>query len=82
MSARDPSSREVEPTPPSPPNRDPRDRLGNFVSQAVRLGGLVVVLNEIFTQDTLRPAALAIAALMIAGAQGLEQFLRSFFGDK
>jgi hypothetical protein len=49
------------------------------VTNLIKLGGLVVVLHEAFRPE-IRPGALGIAALMMAGAIPIETFLRSFFG--
>lgn len=54
--------------------------LGLIVTNAIKLGGLAVGLNEVFAHNELRTGALALAALMMAGAQSLESFLAAFFG--
>lgn len=53
----------------------------SVVTNLTKLAGLVIAGNEalIRTQPT-RPIVLAIAAFMMAGAQGLETFLDKFFG--
>lgn len=54
-----------------------------IVTNLIKLGGLVVALNEVLIRSgDLRPGALAIAALMMAGAQSLETFIGSFFDTK
>ena len=51
-----------------------------FLANAIKLGGLGVAINELLIRSELRPGALAIAAFMMAGAQGLESFLQAFLG--
>lgn len=58
----------------------PTERAGFVVTNLIKLGGLFVVLNEVFVENELRPQALAVAALMMAGAQSLESFFQNFFG--
>lgn len=53
---------------------------GLIVTNLIKLGGLVVALNEALIEPAIRPGALGIAALMMAGAQSLETFLTAFFG--
>lgn len=65
---------------PLDPELSPSQRFGLIVTNLIKLGGLVVALNEALAEPTIRPGSLAIAALMMAGAQSLETFLASFFG--
>lgn len=62
--------------------RDPTNpgQVGLVITNLTKLAGLVVVVNEALFEPVLRPEVIGIAALMMAGAQGLETFLRSFFG--
>jgi hypothetical protein len=69
------------------PNTSPDDdqrpipgQVGLIITNLTKLAGLVVVVNEALFEPVLRPEVIGIAALMMAGAQGLESFLRSFFG--
>lgn len=62
--------------PPAP------ERAGLVVTNLIKLGGLVVAINEVFGHAELRPGAIGLAALMMAGAQSLESFLSAFFGSK
>jgi hypothetical protein len=55
-------------------------RAGLVITNLTKLAGLVIVVNEALLEPVLRPQVVGIAALMMAGAQGLETFLRSFFG--
>ena len=55
-------------------------RVGLIITNLTKLAGLVIVVNEALFVPTLRPEVIGVAALMMAGAQGLETFLRSFFG--
>lgn len=52
------------------------------VTNFIKLAGAAVVLNEVFIEAAIRQEAIAIAALMIAGAQAFESALLSFFGRK
>ncbi len=69
---------QTEPLPP----RAPAERAGLVVTNLIKLGGLIVAINEALIEPTLRPGALGLAALMMAGAQSLEAFLTSFFGSR
>lgn len=51
-----------------------------IVTNLIKLGGLAVALNEVFLKPEIRSGGIALAALMMAGAQSLETFLTSFFG--
>lgn len=66
------------------PRRQPaQQRARGFtllVSNVARLAGVVVTINETLLRPDLRPIALAVAALMIAGAQGLESFVEKLLG--
>jgi hypothetical protein len=53
---------------------------GLLVSNLAKLAGVVVTLNETLLRTDLRPIALAVSALMIAGAQGLESVLDKLLG--
>ena len=53
---------------------------GLVITNATKLAGLAVVIGEVFVRSELRPIALAVAAFMMAGAQGLETFLEKFLG--
>lgn len=52
------------------------------VTNLTKLAGLIVALFEVLGREEIRPGALAIAALMMAGAQSLDTFFKSFFGGK
>lgn len=70
---------QVEPE-PQPYQRRPGEMVGILVTNLIKLGGLVIAIDEVLGHDVIRPGALGIAALMMAGAQSLETFLTSFFG--
>jgi hypothetical protein len=53
---------------------------GLLVTNIAKLAGVVVTLNETLIRHELRPIALAVAALMIAGAQGLESVIERLLG--
>lgn len=56
------------------------ERAGLVVTNLIKLGGVAVVINEVFIEAAIRTEAIGVAALMMAGAQSLETFLTSFFG--
>jgi hypothetical protein len=45
------------------------------ITNLTKLGGAALAINEALFRAELRPLALAVAALMIAGAQGIESIL-------
>lgn len=47
----------------------------DIVTRLTKIAGVAVTINETLLRAELRPIALAVAALMIAGAQGLESVL-------
>lgn len=53
-----------------------------IVTNLIKLGGLVAALNEMLIRTELRPSALGVCAVMMAGGQGLESFLSAFLGGK
>jgi hypothetical protein len=57
----------------------PGEYFGILVTNIIKLGGVVVAIDEVLVQPVIRPGALGIAALMMAGAQSLETFLTTFF---
>lgn len=64
---------------------DNRRQAGGFVKSTyiittlTKISGLVIAANEALLRTELRPVALAVAAFMMAGAQGLDSFLGSIF---
>jgi hypothetical protein len=63
------------------PSRQPNEqRFGLVLTNAVKLGGLVIAVHEALLVQQVRPIVLGVAALMLAGAQSLEQALVAFFG--
>lgn len=77
---------ENEASPPAererlPSRRPLAERYAQFFTAAVKVAGLVIAIKEALIVDPPRdPVVFAIAAFMMAGAQGLDQFLSSFFG--
>lgn len=63
-------------------NGVPAGRTIEVVTNAIKLGGLVIAINEALIRTELRPAGLAVAGFMMAGAQGIESFLNAFFARK
>lgn len=55
---------------------------GLVVTNLTKLGGLAIAINEALIRTDPRPVALAVAAFMMAGAQGAETFLEKFLGTK
>lgn len=57
------------------------ERAGFVITNLIKLGGLVLVMHDAFTDPSgVDPGTLAIAAFMMAGAQGLDSFFQAFFG--
>lgn len=65
---------------PQPPSNG--ERAGYVVTNVIKLTGVAIVVGEILVRSDVRPSVLALAAFMMAGAQGIESFARSFFGTK
>jgi hypothetical protein len=59
---------------------EPLERASLVVMNLIKLAGVLVVLNEVFAEPHIREGALAVAALMMAGAQSVETFFSAFFG--
>ena len=55
------------------------EQAGFLVTNTIKLGGLAIALIEVLARPEIRPGALAISALMMAGAQSLESFFQAFF---
>lgn len=67
------------------PRRVPRrlswgERVGLAFTGLVKLVGLLIAANEAFLVPHRDPAAFALAAFMMAGAQGLDSFISNFLG--
>jgi hypothetical protein len=56
------------------------ERAGLVVTNLTKLAGVVITLTEVFGRNETRPEVLGIAALMIAGAQGVENLLKGVLG--
>lgn len=57
------------------------EQAGFVITNLIKLGGLVLVLHDAFSAPPgVDPGTLAIAAFMMAGAQGLDSFFTAFFG--
>ena len=58
--------------------------LALIVTNAIKLGGLVVALDEILVQPIAKPLPLVVAVVMMTGAQSVEEavfhFVERFFG--
>jgi len=58
-------------------------RAATVVTNLIKLGGLAIAGNEALLQGSPHdPVVFAVAAFMMAGAQGIDSFVGSFFGDK
>jgi hypothetical protein len=49
-----------------------------LITNVTKLAGLAIAINEALVRSELRPAALAVAGLMMIGAQGSETVLTGF----
>lgn len=52
------------------------------ITNAIKLGGLIIALNEALIQNPADSRMLGLAAFMMAGAQGIESILSYLFGQK
>lgn len=57
-----------------------REYAGFIVTNTLKLVGAVLGMSEAFLHDEVRPLVMAFSAVLIAGGQGIEAFLISFFG--
>ena len=58
-------------------------RFAGLITSLIKLGGLAIAGNEALFQDPPRdPIVFAVAAFMMAGAQGLDSLINSFLGPK
>lgn len=54
-----------------------------FVTTCIKLGGLAIAGHEaLFTNPPRDPVVFAVAAFMMAGAQGIDSFLTNLLGKK
>lgn len=56
------------------------ERIGLVITNTTKIAGIVVAVHEALLVEHVRPIVLAVAALMMAGAQSLESALIAFFG--
>lgn len=70
-------------TPPPQPRRPLAHSIGLVITNATKLGGLILAMDWGLTKsgNPRLSIVLAVAALMMAGAQGLETFLERMFGN-
>jgi hypothetical protein len=64
----------------SQPNGKVARAISLAVTNCTKLAGVAVAVHESLFRTELRPIVIGVAALMIAGAQGLETFLDKLFG--
>lgn len=58
-------------------------KAATLVTNLIKLGGLAIAGNEALLQESPHdPVVFAVAAFMMAGAQGLDSFLTNFLGDR
>ena len=60
--------------------RRPTEQFGLVVTNLTKLAGVVLAFVEALGRAEVRPGVIALCALMIAGAQGLETALKGVFG--
>lgn len=61
----------------------PAVKAATAVTNLIKLGGLAIAGNEAILQGSPHdPVVFAVAAFMMAGAQGVDSFLNNFFGEK
>jgi hypothetical protein len=58
-------------------------RWAGVVTTCIKLGGLAIAAHEaLFTAPPRDPVVFALAAFMMAGAQGIDSFLSNILGKK
>lgn len=62
------------------PQQEWASRASLVVTNLIKLAGIVIAVHEAF--GAVRPAAIGLAAFMLAGATSLESFFASLFGGK
>lgn len=70
---------------PQPRRRDHSSAVGaaQAVTSLIKLGGLAIAGNEALLNGSPHdPVVFAVAAFMMAGAQGIDSFFNNFFGGK
>lgn len=70
----------MEASPPDAPPQSPSLIATLIVTNSIKVGGLIVAINEALLRTDLRPGALGVAAFMMAGATGLESLLDKLLG--
>lgn len=55
-------------------------QIGFLVTNLIKLGGLVIAVNEGLLRTEVRPVVIGVAAFMMAGAQYSETFFDRLFG--
>jgi hypothetical protein len=66
---------------PQPPSEGRFARLiALTVTNVTKLAGVVIAFNEALLRTELRPIAMGVAAIMIAGARAVEQVVERLFG--
>jgi len=95
MMAGDAGNGDVPDSKPSPRRRNSKPKkhqhhngaaLTNWtfaITSIIKLGGLVLAANEaLFNPEPHDPVVFAVAAFMMAGAQGIDSFLSSMLGGR
>lgn len=52
------------------------------VTNLIKVGGLVAAMNELLQDGPLDTKRVALIGVMLAGTQGIENFLKGVFGSK
>ena len=63
--------------PPQPPSSSSA-RTASLVTGVVKLAGLVLAINEALIEEVRDPYVLAVAAFMMAGAQGIDELIKAW----
>jgi hypothetical protein len=68
------------PEPQPPPEGRLARALALAVTNVTKLAGVAIAFNEALLRANLRPIAMGVAAIMIAGARAVEQVIERLFG--
>jgi hypothetical protein len=72
----------LSPPPEPPPSTPVAQAAAGLVPTIIRLSGVAVVMNEVFVEPVIRNGAVAVAAFMLAGAQGFDTLLDRLLGSR
>jgi hypothetical protein len=60
------------------PSRPPAERGAQALTSLIKLAGFVMAVNEALVETARDPYVLAVAAFMMAGAQGIDELIKAW----